>query len=205
MPDPGELKGPETVETSLAEKRLNANYETNVEELRGLIEYPGLSVEAWKGLCSDLQTTTIGGIFAWLFLAVFRQGHHQMGGISSDTVCGASSIVLSSKYHNLDRDLGDIIFYSGSNSHTDEDPNKPNPSTSGTKSLKASIASQNPVRVLCSGGSTKFFPPCGIRYDGLYHVVPRTASPSHSPTSSPPPTLPRTRQQRTTLPMSATK
>ncbi|CAJ2504381.1 Uu.00g117750.m01.CDS01 [Anthostomella pinea] len=117
----------------------------------------------------------VGTWFAFQLCAL-QQGAHgtSMGGISGDTVRGAFSIVLSGKYHDLDRDLGDIIFYSGSGSHTNEDPNKPNESTSGTKSLKASIASQNPVRVLRSGasasGNNEYFPPCGIRYDGLYRV-----------------------------------
>ncbi|CAJ2501613.1 Uu.00g044660.m01.CDS01 [Anthostomella pinea] len=51
----------------------------------------------------------------------------------------ALPIVLSDKYHDLDKDRGDIIYYSGPNSRTNEDPDKHKPSTSGTKPLKASL------------------------------------------------------------------
>lgn len=85
--------------------------------------------------------------------------------------------MASMLYDDLDQDHGDILFYSGSNSHENKDPNVPAPSTAGTKALKISRITRKPVRVLRSGGtynskkSNRFSPSCGIRYDGLYQVV----------------------------------
>ncbi|CAJ2507116.1 Uu.00g083020.m01.CDS01 [Anthostomella pinea] len=80
--------------------------------------------------------------------------------------------IISDKYEDLDQDKGDVVFYFGSNSHAIDDPDNPSPSTSGTKALQASWATNLPVRVLRSGGSTKgpkgknkYLPPCKIRYD----------------------------------------
>jgi hypothetical protein len=91
---------------------------------------------------------------------------------------GAYSIVVSSKYEDLDVDYGNILYYSGSDSHDNDNPDQPGPSSNGTKALTASWQNQNPVRVLRSGGSrvsnaggNNHLPSCGIRYDGLYRVT----------------------------------
>ncbi|KAI1858471.1 uncharacterized protein JN550_012604 [Neoarthrinium moseri] len=121
---------------------------------------------------------TVGAWFPLQILAL-RNGAHgsQMGGIHGSLSKGAYSVVVTDLYHDLDRDEGDILYYSGSNSHDNENRDRPAESSAGTKALKASLASGRPVRVLRSGGSTltktksSFAPSCGIRYDGLYRVV----------------------------------
>lgn len=74
------------------------------------------------------------------------------------------------RYEDLDRDNGETLYYSGSGSHSNTDPNKPSPSTTGTRCLKASYHTGKPIRVL-RGGNGKHSPSVGIRYDGLYKVV----------------------------------
>ncbi|KAI5867476.1 PUA-like domain-containing protein [Durotheca rogersii] len=118
-----------------------------------------------------------GTWFANQLVALHRGAHGaRMGGISGSMNTGAHSIVVSDNYDDLDDDRGDTLYYSGSNSHSNTDPTRPAPSSSGTKALKASLATGNPVRVLRSGGpqSSKknpWLPDCGLRYDGLYRVV----------------------------------
>ncbi|KAI1324913.1 hypothetical protein F5Y16DRAFT_423461 [Xylariaceae sp. FL0255] len=100
-----------------------------------------------------------------------------MAGISGNVIDGAYSIVVSGYYGDLDRDNGDTIYYSGSNSHDNTDKNQPAPSSTGTKALKASFNTRRPVRVLRSGGHThrkgsnNLLPEIGLRYDGLYRVT----------------------------------
>ncbi|KAI1760300.1 PUA-like domain-containing protein [Hypoxylon sp. FL1150] len=120
----------------------------------------------------------VGTWYANQLVALHRGAHGaRMGGIAGSTVKGAYSIVVSSNYEDLDRDQGDKLYYSGSNSHDNKDPKKPPPSTRGTMALKVSMDLEKPVRVLRSGGtpgSTKtnpWLPDCGLRYDGLYRVV----------------------------------
>jgi hypothetical protein len=80
----------------------------------------------------------------------------------------------SSKYEELDKDLGDTIWYSSDKSHENVDPTRIHTRSNMTLSLHRSIANGNPVRVLRSRGSGSssgaFSPMCGIRYDGLYTV-----------------------------------
>ena len=113
-------------------------------------------------------------------VALVRGAHGmKVAGISGDAVLGAYSIVVSTSggYDELDRDEGRRLFYSGSGSHDNKDPDRPAPSTNNTKALKASLASGRPVRVLRAGNSmvTKnhhpWAPERGIRYDGLYRVI----------------------------------
>ena len=112
-------------------------------------------------------------------MALARGAHGaRIAGIAGDTDLGAYSIVVSSSgfYDALDRDEGRRLFYSGSGSHENEDPDRPAKSTSGTKALKASLATGRPVRVLRAGNpgnneSHPWAPERGIRYDGLYRVV----------------------------------
>jgi hypothetical protein len=96
-----------------------------------------------------------------------------MGGISGSAVAGTYSIVVSGMYDDLDKDEGDRIFYSGSNSH---DNTSAEPITSNkTKALERSIATRKPVRVFRSSqGKWKHRPRAGLRYDGLYTAVSMT-------------------------------
>lgn len=117
----------------------------------------------------------VGTWFANQIVALHRGAHgSRMGGIAGSMETGAYSIVVSDAYDDLDNDEGDTIYYSGSNSHKNEDRQRPPPSSTGTKALNASVATRNPVRVLRSGGSNStnhWLPDCGLRYDGLYRVV----------------------------------
>lgn len=100
----------------------------------------------------------------------FHGGHAQsLRGISGHEDQGAS-IVVSGKYNDIDEDEGDTIFYGAEGAH-DKDSSK-KADVKGNRALRASISTQNPVRVFRSAkGGGRFAPPCGIRYDGLYRVV----------------------------------
>ncbi|KAI1181089.1 PUA-like domain-containing protein [Nemania sp. FL0916] len=120
----------------------------------------------------------LGDWFPLQVTALFRGAHGaHMGGISGNEDTGAYSIVVASHYKELNSDRGNILYYSGSNSLENEDPNQPAPATQGTKCLHASFTSRNPVRVFRSGGAQStpktnpHLPQCGLRYDGLYRVV----------------------------------
>ncbi|OTA62595.1 hypothetical protein K449DRAFT_433488 [Hypoxylon sp. EC38] len=117
----------------------------------------------------------VGAWFANQLVALHRGAHGmRIGGIAGTTDVGAYSIVVSDIYEDLDDDRGETLYYSGSNSHNNDDPTRPAPSSTGTKALKASLQTGNPVRVLRSGGPhsrNRWLPECGLRYDGLYRVV----------------------------------
>ncbi|KAK4235570.1 PUA-like domain-containing protein [Achaetomium macrosporum] len=112
-------------------------------------------------------------------LALFHGAHgHTMKGIVGEPAHGAFSIVVSGKsstYHDLDRDYGDTIWYSA------DRPNAAGAARSAggnqdesndARSLRQSIRTRRPVRVLRSSGRRDrgFAPRVGIRYDGLYTV-----------------------------------
>ncbi|KAI1379941.1 PUA-like domain-containing protein [Hypoxylon crocopeplum] len=119
----------------------------------------------------------VGTWFANQMAALARGAHGSSnGGISGTTNIGAYSIVISDNYDDLDDDQGDVVYYSGSNSHNNDDPTRPAESSTGTKALKSSLRTGHPVRVLRSGGPTRskvnpWLPAYGLRYDGLYRVV----------------------------------
>jgi hypothetical protein len=96
-----------------------------------------------------------------------------MGGISGSALAGTYSIVVSGMYDDLDKDEGDEIYYSGSNSLENSSAE---PVTSNkTKALERSIITRKPVRVFRSSqGKWQYVPRAGLRYDGLYTVVDRT-------------------------------
>ena len=114
-----------------------------------------------------------GDWFPYQIIALFRGAHGSaMGGVSGNTDLGAYSIVVAGMYDDLDQDRGNVIFYSGSNSHDNTNPNAVAPSSSSTRALQASLASGKPVRVLRSAtGKSRFAPTYGLRYDGLYTIV----------------------------------
>ncbi|KAI0434830.1 hypothetical protein F5Y09DRAFT_328032 [Xylaria sp. FL1042] len=120
----------------------------------------------------------LGAWYPFQINALFWGAHGaRMGGISGSSATGAWSIVVARTYEDLDADYGSTLYYSGSNSHTNKDPEKAPPASQGTKTLHASLKTQYPIRVLRSGGAYKertnnsYLPSCGLRYDGLYRVT----------------------------------
>ncbi|KAI1359238.1 PUA-like domain-containing protein [Xylaria arbuscula] len=120
----------------------------------------------------------LGAWYPLQISALFHGAHgSRIGGIAGDVTTGAWSIVVAGTYEDLDTDNGDTLYYSGSNSHDNKNPREPASASQGTKALHASYRTQNPVRVLRSGGSytsrnqNRHLPSCGMRYDGLYRVV----------------------------------
>ena len=117
----------------------------------------------------------------WPFqLCALRDGVHgvKMGGIAGNLEFGAYSVVVSGgKYEDLDKDCGDIIYYSGSSPIDDSKPvkkgSKPEINvTRATQVMQRSVRVGRPVRVLRqSSGRSKFAPTVGLRYDGLYKVT----------------------------------
>ncbi|KAM0723464.1 hypothetical protein Q7P37_000450 [Cladosporium fusiforme] len=120
---------------------------------------------------------TVGDWWPMQLLALFHGAHGaRMGGIAGNAQTGAYSVVTSGgPYEDLDQDKGDVLFYSGSRSHDNEDPKQPFPSSNATEALKSSQRLGRPVRVLRAAGVAKgknsLRPTVGIRYDGLYRVV----------------------------------
>jgi hypothetical protein len=93
-----------------------------------------------------------------------------MGGISGSAVDGTFSIVVSGLYDDLDKDEGQFIFYSGSNSH--ENTAREPITSNKTKALERSITTGKPVRVFRSAnGKWRHVPRAGLRYDGLYTII----------------------------------
>lgn len=121
----------------------------------------------------------VGQWFPMQIVALFNGAHgSKIGGISGNSETGAYSVVTSGgPYEELDQDQGDILYYSGSRSHDNTDPNQPSPSSNATLALKASLRMHKPVRVLRAAGlggkrsGSSWRPTVGIRYDGLYHVA----------------------------------
>lgn len=122
-------------------------------------------------------------------ICALRDGAHgsAMGGIAGGSNDGAKSIVIGGEslfllitstasdqhtggYEGMDKDDGNIIYYSGSNSHANTDPNAPHISN-GTKSLQRSMLDNRQIRVLRGASShSQYAPAVGIRYDGLYKI-----------------------------------
>ncbi|KAI1182031.1 hypothetical protein F5B17DRAFT_444574 [Nemania serpens] len=120
----------------------------------------------------------LGTWFPLQISAIFWGAHGaRMAGIAGSVKTGAWSIVVAGTYEDLDTDNGDTLYYSGSNSHENTNPQRAAPASQGTTALHASYTTRNPVRVLRSGGSfntrnqNRHLPSCGLRYDGLYSVV----------------------------------
>ena len=124
-------------------------------------------------------------------ICALRDGAHgaTQGGIAGSVERGAYSIVVSGKppscqapsvsmltrlsgdYDELDKDEGDILYYSGSDSNSNLDPANPI-ITHFTKALQQSRRDGRPIRVLrTSAGRAAHCPSKGIRYDGLYRII----------------------------------
>ena len=105
-------------------------------------------------------------------LCALRDGAHgsKMGGIAGKKEKGAYSIVISGGGDGDydDRDLGDVVWYSGSGDSRKEDQ----PLTNANQALIRSFSTQLPVRVIRSARAhSDFAPSDGFRYDGLYKVA----------------------------------
>lgn len=127
----------------------------------------------------------------WPFqVCTLRDGAHgsAQGGIAGGSMDGAKSIVVGGKssaillsifkanhtvggYEGMDIDEGDTIYFSGSNSHENEDPTVPFISNN-TKALQRSHQDKRAIRVLRSQkNKSSYAPSAGFRYDGLYKIV----------------------------------
>ena len=74
-------------------------------------------------------------------------------------------------YDELDKDEGDILYYSGSDSNANTDAATPIV-THFTKALQQSRRDSRSIRVLrTSAGKAAHCPSKGIRYDGLYRII----------------------------------
>ena len=107
-----------------------------------------------------------------LQMCALRDGAHgmRMGGIAGSPTYGAYSIIVSGQYADLDADHGDRLYYSGSRSHDNTDPDVPVLSDA-TKALQRSRENGKVVRVLrAAAGDSRLSPSVGLRYDGLYRV-----------------------------------
>ncbi|CAK1366405.1 E3 ubiquitin-protein ligase ORTHRUS 1 [Cercospora beticola] len=106
-------------------------------------------------------------------LAALFAGAHgaSQAGIAGSNGTGAYSVVVSGFYEDLDKDEGEIVYYSGSGSHENKDPNQPAESTLGTRILHASLKHKRPMRLLRTSRAVLPWAPAeGLRYDGLYRV-----------------------------------
>ena len=132
---------------------------------------------------------SVGDWFPYRICALRDGAHgHMMGGIAGSKDVGAFSVVVSGTsssracrndesltlpiggYAELDEDLGDVLYYSGSDSHKNVDPVN-TILTHATKALRTSFNQKRPVRVLRGGGKARHCPSKGFRYDGLYYIV----------------------------------
>lgn len=108
-------------------------------------------------------------------ICLLRDGVHgsSQGGIYGTEVSGAYSIVVlgNSTYAEMDKDNGSTLFYSGSGSLENTDPDHAK-ETEGTKALQTSALKKQAVRVIRGKNKgRKASPKAGFRYDGLYRVV----------------------------------
>jgi hypothetical protein len=104
-------------------------------------------------------------------ICALRDGAHgsMIGGIAGNKERGCYSIVVSSGAEYGDRDLGEIIYYTGSGGVGRDGIQ---PITNATQSLMTSQARNLPVRVIrTSKSDSEFAPSKGYRYDGLYKVI----------------------------------
>lgn len=103
-------------------------------------------------------------------LCTVRDGIHgsAQGGIYGERDCGAYSIVLSGGYGYHDKDEGDTIWYSGTESKDDI------PTDNTKRLIESADKFKLPIRVIRSWNqrrANQFRPERGFRYDGLYEIV----------------------------------
>ncbi|CAK1356578.1 hypothetical protein CB0940_12126 [Cercospora beticola] len=115
---------------------------------------------------------TVGQWFPSLMAAFVAgaHGHNQKGIHYPSAEDPAYSVVISGpEYLEVNDDRWDVVFYCGTGSHENKDPEKII-EADGTQALEASIASGQPVRVLRTSEARSSRPVCGVRHDGLYDV-----------------------------------
>lgn len=118
----------------------------------------------------------VGKWFPCQLSALFNGGHGSaQGGIYGSKDNGAYSVIVSGTYRGLDKDEGDVIWYSGSNAAANYDPENLLPVNDATNALITSSKKGTLVRVFRKAIDSKtttsvWAPTVGIRYDGLYHV-----------------------------------
>lgn len=113
----------------------------------------------------------VGQWFPVRWSTIVHGAHAQpIRGISGDPARGAYSIVVAGEYEDVDRDEGDVIYYSAEGGATKEARQRAD--SKMNQALNTSLRTGAPVRVLRSAKlKSSYAPPCGIRYDGLYRVV----------------------------------
>lgn len=113
----------------------------------------------------------VGQWFPMRWITIFHGAHSQpIRGIAGDPNRGAYSIVVAGEYEEVDRDEGDVIYYSAEGGATKDARRKADSKLN--QALNTSLRTRGPVRVLRSAKlKSNFAPPCGIRYDGLYQIV----------------------------------
>ena len=102
-------------------------------------------------------------------ICALRDGAHgsRMGGIAGKRGAGAYSIIISGGSDYEDRDLGDIVWYTGSGERGADQI-----LGTGNQALVTSFNKGLPVRVIRGSRSESDFAPShGLRYDGLYKVI----------------------------------
>lgn len=113
-------------------------------------------------------------------VCALRDGAHgaMQGGISGSVNDGAYSVVLAGGLSHAgdeyqDRDNFEQVWYSGSDSADRKlrIPGSAPPMTNNTKALMQSYYTKRPVRVLRAKACSKWAPPYGYRYDGLYKIT----------------------------------
>ena len=106
-------------------------------------------------------------------MCALRDGAHgaKVKGIAGSVDRGADSIVVSGAYVGMDIDDGEIIHYSGSDSHENTDPETPRISAS-TEAMRKANQLRKVIRVIRSSrGNWSGVPTVGFRYDGLYRIT----------------------------------
>ncbi|TLS22417.1 uncharacterized protein PpBr36_10009, partial [Pyricularia pennisetigena] len=114
-----------------------------------------------------------GAWFPKQLVALFKGAHgSSQGGIAGSKGQGAISIIVgSAAYENVDRDCGNIIYYSGAQTPGARLPGDKQDSAS-TRLLLESFSKGNLVRVIRKKNHTSQHAPAeGLRYDGLYRVT----------------------------------
>lgn len=112
---------------------------------------------------------TVGDWWPYQICAL-RDGAHgsMMGGIAGSKESGCYSIIISGGGDYADRDLGDVVWYTGSG---EVGRDGVQPLTNATQALITSRTKHLPVRVIRTSKSEgPYRPSSGLRYDGLYEI-----------------------------------
>ncbi|KAI6363247.1 hypothetical protein MCOR25_005965 [Pyricularia grisea] len=114
-----------------------------------------------------------GDWFPKQLVALFKGAHgSSQGGIAGSRGQGAVSIIVGSAvYENVDKDCGNVIYYSGAQKSGARLPGDRSDSAS-TKLLLESFSRGNLIRVIRKKNHISQHAPAeGLRYDGLYRIT----------------------------------